>query len=173
MVCPPTVVQRTDWCTLKQQVESGAKSLSDVLNGLTLDVTIVPASDAYWVEDEAGGRLGGIVADILNWTAIDANFTYNLYAIPSPAKTGYLDSSGGAGWDSWTVDQASRTDLLAQWTTDTWKRQALGVVWPFHHLHLDHVRMETSNPQLMCSLMHLPASPTTGRSSLYALLVRA
>ena len=119
---------------------SGAKSFTDVLNGLTLDVTIIPGADAYWIKDAAGGdRLGGLVAEILNWVAKEANCTYNIFAIPGPVPLGYLTASGSADWTAWTLEHALRTDLLAQWTTDTYQRQALGLVWPFHHLDLKHV----------------------------------
>lgn len=62
--CGPLVEGRqtfnNDWCALKQQVESGALAFEDVLRGATLDVTIIPAGDAYWVEDATGGRLPGL-----------------------------------------------------------------------------------------------------------------
>ena len=126
-----------DWCTLKAQVESGALSFSEVLRGRVLDVTIIPADDAYWEEGASGGaRLGGMVGDILNWIATDAGFTYRIHAIPKPACMGY---TGATAWERWTIDQASRADLVAQWTTDSWQRQGKGVSWPFHHLNLDHV----------------------------------
>ena len=79
------------------------------------------------------------MADILNYMADEAGFTYNLFAVPGPAKMGYLTASGGADWTRWAIDHASRADLLAQWTTATWQRQELGIVWPFRHLSLDHV----------------------------------
>ena len=119
---------------------SGAKNFTDVLNGLTLDVTIIPGADAYWIKDAAGGgRLGGLVAEVLNWVAKEANCTYNIFAIPGPVQMGYLNTKGSADWTPWTLDQALRTDLLAQWTTDTHQRQELGLVWPIHHLDLKHV----------------------------------
>ena len=122
------------------QVLSGAKNFTDVLNGLTLDVTITPGADAYWIKDAAGGeRLGGLVADVLNWVAREANCTYNIFAIPGPDPMGYLTASGSADWTRWALDQALRTDLLAEWTTDTHQGQRLGLVWPFHHLDLKHV----------------------------------
>ena len=111
-----------------------------MLNGLTLDVTIVPGADAYWIKDAAGGeRLGGLVADVLNWVAKEANCTYNIFAIPGPVPMGYLTASGSADSTRWALDQALRTDLLAEWTTDTHQGQRLGLVWPFHHLDLKHV----------------------------------
>ena len=79
------------------------------------------------------------MAEVLNWVAKEANCTYNIFAIPGPIQMGYLTAIGSADWTAWTLDQALRTDLLAQWTTDTYQRQALGLVWPFHHLDLKHV----------------------------------
>lgn len=136
--CGDLVAGRTafnnDWCAVKRDVESGSLSFSDVLKGRTLDVTVIPADDAYWVEDASGGaRLGGAVGDVLNWIATDAGFTYKIHAVPKPPCMGY------PSWERWTIDQASRADLVAQWTTDSWQRQSKGVSWPFHHLNLDHV----------------------------------
>ena len=138
--CGPLVPGRVNftnnWCALKQQVESGALGFADVLRGTTLDITIIPEQnwvEAYWVETGGVGRLGGMVGDILNHIAVDAGFTYRLHALPKPECMGY------PGWERWTIDQVARADLVAQWTTDKWERQTLGVSWPFHHLNLDHV----------------------------------
>ena len=136
---------------------SGAKSVTDVLNGLTLDVTIVPGADAYWIKEEGGGgRLGGLVAEVLNWVAKEANCTYNIFAVPGPVQMGYLNSEGNADWTRWTLDQALRTDLLAQWTTDTHAGQELGLVWPFHHLDLKHVPIVRAVRTLEDQALSLP-----------------
>lgn len=81
-----------------------------------------------------------MVGDILNYIATESGFTYRLHAIPKPVCMGY------SGWERWTIDQASRADLLAQWTTDSWGRQRLGVSWPFH-------QYAARKPNLRCALL--------------------
>lgn len=130
--CGPLVVGRrtfnNDWCALKAQVENGTKSFANVLRGLTLDIVVL-ADGEVWVEDASGGRLGGMTGEILDYVATEAGFVYNLIALPALDQMGYFTASCGADWVRWLVDQSSRADLVAQWTTGSWERQELGVSW--------------------------------------------
>mmetsp|Transcript_29211 Transcript_29211/g.85381 ORF Transcript_29211/g.85381 Transcript_29211/m.85381 type:complete len:676 (+) Transcript_29211:74-2101(+) len=146
--CGPATRNRTVFaenkiCTRRHEVLAGNRSMARALEGLVLDIALLPTEDETPYGEPANGDQAfyhGLVGDVINLIAREGGFTWRAVVIKPPKPGDAYDGSR----DEFLVDWTNRVDLIAACMFMTPSRLQKGVAWPYPFYDLSPVLLVQS-----------------------------